>query len=213
MFNRVAPLLVVAVATIGVSTTVGFAKDLGRHGPMWEIAEPSLLDTIHERLAAMEESGELETMKHEMQETTRSYVNRPRPVLGLSKALEPRRFAVDLSISVSRDIVDHKGQVIARRGTRVNPLDYSNFNQTIIMFDGDDEAQVDFALSKGNELDTLLVLTNGAPLELMREHGRRFWFDQDAQMVSKFEIQFLPSVIRREGNQMIVEEIVVGEVK
>jgi conjugal transfer pilus assembly protein TraW len=201
-----------AAIALGLSiSTSTFAKDLGRHGPMWEIAEPSLLDTIHERLAEMERNGQLETMKQEMQETTRAYVNRPRPVMGLNKTKVANSFVVDLSITLNRDLTDHKGRVFARKGTRINPLDYSHFNQTIIMFDGDDPEQVEFALSRGNELDTLLVLTNGAPLELMRKHGRRFWFDQDAQLVSKFEIQFLPSVVRRDGNRMVVEEIVVGE--
>lgn len=187
------------------------AKDFGRHGPMWEIAEPSILETIKERLGVMEKNGEIEAMKDEMQAKTRAYVNRPRPVEGLSKAVEPRSFSIDLSIEVKRDLTDHKGRVFARAGTRINPLHYSIFNKRIVVFDGDDPAQVAFALSEGTELDTLLVLVNGAPLELMREHQRRFYFDQDAQITTRFELRYLPSVITRGDETMIVEEIVVGD--
>lgn len=189
------------------------ANDYGTHGPVWEIAEPNLLEVIQARLSAMDESGELEEMREEMQETTRAYVNRPRPVLGLLPAEEARRYEVDLSITLERDLMDHRGQIFARAGTRINPLDYSHFNQRIVIFDGDDPDQVAFALSEGNELDTLLVLTNGAPLELMRAHGRRFYFDQDAQITTRFQITRLPSVITRGNHVMLVEEVPVGDTR
>lgn len=189
------------------------AKDYGTHGPVWEIAEPNLLDVIQARLTAMDDSGELEDMREEMQDTTRAYANRPRPVLGLLPAEEARTYQVDLSITLERDLMDHRGQVFARAGTRINPLDYSHYNQRIVVFDGDDPDQVAFALSKGNEIDTLLVLTNGAPLELMRAHGRRFYFDQDGQITSRFQITRLPSVITRGNRVMVVEEVPVGDAR
>ena len=187
------------------------ALDFGTYGPVWDIKEPNLLETIQRRLGAMEGSGELAQMEREMQETTRSYVNRPRPVQGLLKAEVARQFEVDLSITVSRDLMDHQGRVFAAAGTVINPLHYSRFNQRIVLFDGDDPAQVAFALSEGNEVDTVLVLVNGAPLELMREHARRFYFDQDAQLVSKFQIERVPSVVTRGTDFMQVTEVPVGE--
>ncbi|MDG1738683.1 MAG: type-F conjugative transfer system protein TraW [Paracoccaceae bacterium] len=186
------------------------AKDFGTHGPVWEIAEPNLLEVINARLSAMEDSGELDDMRDEMQDTTRAYVNRPRPVPGLLPAEEAHSYEVDLSITLDRDLMDHRGVVFARAGTRINPLEYSHFNQRIVVFDGDVPDQVAFALSEGNELDTLLVLTNGAPLDLMRAHGRRFYFDQDARITSRFHITRLPSVITRGERVMMVEEVPVG---
>ena len=189
------------------------AKDFGTHGPVWEIAEPNLLEVIQARLSAMEDSGELDAMRQEMQDTTRAYVNRPRPVPGLLPAEEEHVYEVDLSITLDRDLMDHRGAVFARAGTRINPLEYSHFNQRIVIFDGDVPEQVAFALSEGNELDTLLVLTNGAPLELMRAHGRRFYFDQDGQITSRFQITRLPSVITRGDRVMLVEEVPVGALR
>ena len=202
-------LLAVTIAILGTPGS-SFAKDFGTHGPVWEIAEPNLLDVINARLSAMEVSGELDEMREEMQDTTRAYVNRPRPVLGFHPAEEAYSYEVDLSITLERDLMDHRGQIFAQAGTRINPLDYSHFSQRIVVFDGDDPKQVAFALSEGNELDTLLVLTNGAPLELMRAHGRRFYFDQDGQIVSRFQIARLPSVITRGDRRMIVREVPVG---
>lgn len=206
-----AAFLILAVSSAAlVAPDPTLAKDYGTHGPVWDIAEPNLLDVIKARLGAMEDSGELDAMREEMQDTTRAYVNRPRPVLGLLPAEEEHSYEVDLSITLDRDLADHRGVAFARAGTRINPLDYSHFNQRIVVFDGDVPEQVAFALSEGNELDTLLVLTNGAPLELMRDHGRRFYFDQDGQITSRFQITRLPSVITRGETTMIVHEVPVG---
>lgn len=199
------------IGVLALCATSAQARDFGTHGPVWEIAEPSLLDTIKERLGAMEEAGEIDAMRDEMQETTRAYVQRPRPVQGLLKATEDRAFEVDMTITVSRDLTDHQGRVFAAQGTRLNPLHYSRFNKRIVLFDGDDPAQVEFALSEGTELDTILVLTNGAPLELMRSHARRFYFDQDAQMVTAFGIERVPSVVTRGAEAMQVREVAVGD--
>ena len=189
----------------------GTAKDLGTHGPLFEVEEPSLLDTIKNRLTEMEAAGELDQMRQEMQDTTRAYVNRPRPVPGLGKAEDYSIWEVDLSITLTEDLVDHQGVVFARAGTVVNPMAYSRFNKRIVLIDGDDPDQVSFALSDGDELNTLLVLVNGDPLGLMREHGRRFYFDQDAVLVNRFGIQNVPAVVQRADPLMQVEEIALGK--
>ncbi|OUS06298.1 type-F conjugative transfer system protein TraW [Rhodobacterales bacterium 52_120_T64] len=203
-------LALLAFLITALSTPVS-AKDYGTYGALFPIIEPSILDTINQRLEEMKDLGELEQMQDEFEATTRAYVNRPKPVLGLQKTDAYRAFEVDLSITVETDLADQNGRIFARRGTVVNPLAYSRFNKAIIVFDGDDPAQVAFALSEGNELDTLLVLVDGEPLELTRIHGRRFWFDQQGVITNKFQIERLPSVITRADPVMLVEEIPLGE--
>ena len=53
--------------SIVLASGQGAAKDLGTHGPLFEVTEPSLLDTIKQRLSDMEAAGELDVMKKEMQ--------------------------------------------------------------------------------------------------------------------------------------------------
>ena len=186
-----------------------WAADLGTHGPLYEIEEPSLLETIHARLSEMESNGELEDMKAEQQQRTKDYVRRPKPVSGLIRATEDASWDVDLSITVIEDIADHRGVVFARAGTVVNPLAFSRFNKRIVLFDGDDPEQLSFALSHGDELDTLLVLINGDPLSLMREHGRRFYFDQQSVLSDRFGVRHVPAEITRGTHMMHVREIVL----
>lgn len=192
-------------------TGPSLARDLGTHGPVFPVEEPSILDAIHDRLSAMETSGELEEIRRGMEDTTRGYVNRPRPVLGLRKATEERYYNVDLSITVERDIADHRGVVFAKAGDVINPLHYSHFTKRIVLLDGDDRKQVDWALSHGTEIDTLLVLTSGAPLDLTKAHGRRFYFDQDGVISNRFGVRALPAEIIRGDDVMHVHEVPVGE--
>ena len=183
------------------------AADLGQHGAVFEIREPDFLQTIHDRLAQKEARGEIEAFRRAQIESAKNYVHRPTPAARLTPAETYLRYEVDLSMTVNRDLSDHRGVVFARAGTVINPLETSTFTRKIILFDGDRPEQVEFALGQGNELDVLLVLTSGAPLELMRAHGRRFYFDQDGVLSSKFAVQHLPARISRAGLVMQVEEI------
>jgi len=183
------------------------AKNFGTYGTVFPVTEPDFLEEILSRLRDMEQSGEMAAMQQSMQDTTRSYIERPHASAVLPPAEEYRAFQFDPSIVVERDIADHNGVVFAHAGTRVNPLDYSHFNKRIIIIDGDIEDQVEFALSDGNELDTLIVMINGAPLELGRAHGRRFWFDQNAEFIARFGVERLPTVITRADPFMLIEEV------
>lgn len=200
-----------AIAVFLLSSGIGETKDLGTHGPLFEVAEPSLLDTIHSRLSEMETSGAVAKMQRDMENRTRAYVDRPRPVPGLARAERSARWVVDLSITLTEDLADHQGRIFARAGTVVNPLGHSRFNKRIVLFDGDDPEQVAFALAEGGELDTLLVLVRGDPLGLMRAHGRRFYFDQDGVLVNRFGIRNVPAVVRRADPVMQVDEIALGK--
>lgn len=195
-------------------TQPAYADDFGYYGAVFPVIEPSLLDTIFARLGEMEENGELDAMREEMQQTTRDYVARPTPVTGLGLSETYRQFEIDLSITVAQDIADHNGVVFARAGTRLNPLDHSRFNQRLVVIDGDDEQQVNFALGIAASEPTKIIIVNGDPLALTGAHQVRFWFDQGGVFVQKFQILNVPAVITRSYPNMIVEEIpLTGEDK
>lgn len=80
----VGKLALLAFLITTLSTSVS-AKDYGTYGALFPIIEPSILDTINERLEEMQAAGELDQMQKEFEATTRAYVTRPKPVLGLQK--------------------------------------------------------------------------------------------------------------------------------
>src|SRR3546814_2783426 len=104
-------------------------------------------------------------------------VNRPEPFAGLVRASAARRWSFDPTITLETDIRGAKGELIHARGTRVNPLDSVPLRSDLLFFDGDDPDQLAWALrvSPGAKL----IMTKGAPMELMKARQRRFYFDLD----------------------------------
>src|SRR3546814_20220803 len=80
--------------------------------------------------------------------------------------------------SIERDIRDHKGNLTAAAGHRVNPLDFVAIKQDLIFVDGDDAAQVAWATSRYTDLKAKIIFVNGSPIEQMTARKRRFYFDQ-----------------------------------
>lgn len=200
-----------AAATYTASQSPAIAKNFGAYGTVFPVTEPDFLEEILSRFREMEENGGLAQLEREMQARTREYLERPTVANLLPPAEEYRAFYFDPSITVDRDLADQNGTVFMQAGTRINPLDYSGYDKRIVVIDGDADDQVTFALSEGDEMDTLMVIARGAPLELMREHGRRFWFDQDGVIVARFEVERLPTVITRAGEVLLIEEVPLRE--
>lgn len=186
------------------------ARDLGSFGEVFPIAEPDLLALIKGRISAMIANGGMERLTAEMQGKARGYANRPKGQ-ALPRATESRRFTLDLSIRVDHDLADQNGVVFAAAGTVVNPLAWSGFQKDILFIDGDDPDQVAWAVSQGDEISTLIVLTQGAPFDLGKTWGRRFWFDQSGIMAARFQITHLPSRVTRADPVMQIEEVALPQ--
>lgn len=184
------------------------ADDYGTVGETFEIAEPDLLEWIASRLQIADETGALEEMNREMAARTERGVRRPHPVMGISTALETKSWLYDPTITVPEDIADHRGVVFARAGQQVNPFDTINLRNVYLFVDGDDENQVAWAVNQYEELDgrARIILTKGAPLELMTDHQVRFYFDQGGFITSRFAITAVPASMRQEGRLVRLTE-------
>lgn len=188
---------------------MAIARDLGSFGEVFPIAEPDFLALIKGKISAMIADGGMERLTAEMQDKARGYVHRPKG-LALPRATEDRSFTFDLSIRVDHDLADQNGVVFASAGTVVNPLAWSSFDKTILFIDGDDPDQVAWAVKQGDELNILIVLTQGAPLDLSKTWGRRFWFDQSGILTNRFQIARLPSRVTRADPVMRVDELALS---
>lgn len=183
------------------------ARDYGQQGAVFPVIERDLLEQIHTRLAAMEMSGETQRRNQELQRRTAARVNRPEPVAGLIRASTARRWRFDPTITLETDIRGAGGELIHARGTRVNPLDSVPLRAELLFFDGDDPEQLAWALASSP--GAKLILTNGAPLELMKRRQRRFYFDQGGKLVAHFGIRALPARVRQQGRLLEVSETVL----
>ena len=185
------------------------AKDYGQVGTVFSIIELDLLRVIEVKLKSMQANGQIDAMNQQLRTRTEAKLRRPDPVAGIDAATKPRSWLYDPSIVLDHDIRDHKGELIAAAGKRINPLDYVVVKTPLVFLDGDDDAQVGWALKHFDD-KARLILVRGAPLELMTKRQRRFYFDQAGTLTSKFGIVHTPAVVEQAGKAMRVTEIPVG---
>jgi conjugal transfer pilus assembly protein TraW len=178
------------------------AKDLGVIGTTFDIVEKSLLKIIEEKLQELKVSGKLTDYQKELQERVRLSINRPRPVEGLQKTITYQSREYDPSFVLDKDIKDHEGNLIATAGTKYNPLDYHLFGKPLLLIDGDDVTQVAWALNQEGKI----VLIQGTPLLLTKEHKRTFFFDQGGVLVRKLGLSKVPVRVSQKDKVLLIEE-------
>jgi conjugal transfer pilus assembly protein TraW len=194
-----------ALCSFAAVTPPAAAKDYGQVGTVFPVIEPDLLRVIESKLKTMQANGQIDAMNQRLAERTRAKVNRPDPVPGIELATRPRTWLYDPSIVIDHEIRGADGTLIAAAGRRVNPLDYVAVTTPLVFIDGDDEAQVAWAMKRFDD-KAKLILVRGAPLELMTRRQRRFYFDQAGTLTSKFGITRVPAIVVQAGRAMRVSE-------
>lgn len=186
----------------------GWPADLGHTGRTWPIAERDMLDAIHERLQALQQSGWIEQKQKEMQEEAINRINHPEPVSGITNVAKNNSFYYDPSIIVTETITDQEGRVIVPAGTIVNPLEKLPLTKSMLFFDGEDPKQVAWAKAwLEREPRAVPILVAGSYLELTRLWQRTVYFDQHGSMSGKLGLTKVPSRVYQEGKRLRIDEI------
>ena len=111
--------------------------DLGQRGPIQDISEPNLMDTIAQRISEVD----WDAKKEQAIENVWNNV----PMYPLPPATENRIIRIDPTVQAQRDIRDAQGRVLVSAGTRVNPLDIQPFNSIVIVFNPLRESELEAA--------------------------------------------------------------------
>ncbi|OQW70899.1 MAG: type-F conjugative transfer system protein TraW [Proteobacteria bacterium ST_bin13] len=185
------------------------ARDYGQTGQAFPIIETDLLSTIEARLKRAEATGELARTNEMFARRVEAKVRRPTPVAGLSPATETRDWTYDPTVQLEHDIRDQKGNLIGRAGQRINPLDFVAIRQALVFVDGDDADQITWATSRYTDLNAKIIFVSGSPIEEMTNRKRRFYFDQEGKLTSRFGIEHTPAIVQQNGRVMRVSEQVL----
>jgi len=191
-----------------IQTSLVNAEDKGVLGEVFPIIEEDLIDVIENKLGVLVKDGSLQSHQQEIQQRVEKGIKRPLPVKNLRTTKVPRRYLFDPSIVVPHDLKDHQGKVFHKAGTKVNPLTIRPLSKPLLFIDGDDQAQIDWALSehKANQL-AKIILTSGAPLELTEKYHLPFYFDQGGVMCTRFSITQVPARLSQKGDLLEIEEL------
>jgi conjugal transfer pilus assembly protein TraW len=206
--------ILLAVLGIGSAPMMASARDFGSFGPTWSIAEPDLLAVIKARLEAARQNGKLNAMNQRFVEAAQASVRRPHAVAGITPATSDRRWSFDPRVTLSQDIRDARGNLIAAQGQRFNPLTHLNLAHSFAFIDGDSAVEREWALRQGAPDKLWIVLVKGSPTDLMKATQRRFYFDQMGGLTGKFGIAHTPALLVQQGDHLDIREValpVTGE--
>lgn len=209
---RVWPILatgftLLSVTTIAPLVSMALARDHGVMGQTWPITEPDLLTTIDAKLKTLEANGSIERMQRKLVARTEHRVRNPLPVAGISVTQTNRRWMFDPSIVVANDIRDQKGNTIAARGARFNPLALIDMPTDLVFVDGRDAGQLVWATKNWSSEKAKIIFVSGSPFDRMGEYRRRFFFDQQGRLTGHFGITHVPAVVSQKGQLLEVREV------
>ena len=192
--------LVLILVLLLITVQPGLARILGTFGKTYPIVERDALEEIQDRAAQINWKSELDRIRPEN--------FRPQGLPELPRAGEDRSFLVDMTYTLEFDIPDGKGGTLYPKGYRFNPLDYLSFNQTLVVFDGDDPLQVAWLRSSGllSKNDTVLLLSRGSFVDVGKGLNRLVYY-ATPQMIDRFHLRATPSVVRRRDKLMEIQEI------
>ena len=178
------------------------AKDFGTYGHVFEVKEEDLLVWLKNRAKSLS-ADELRDMQASIINHYGKTFKEPAP-LSLSTANVYRAFYLDPVICADRDIKNHEGAVVVRKGSFFNPLAQIKSLAALLFFDATDERQLTWARQQNNS--GKWVLTKGKPLELELMEKKPIFFDQQGCLTKKFAIEHLPAKVSQDGLKLKVEE-------
>ena len=189
------------------------AENLGNYGPVYPIVEQDLLSFIHQKLLAMEKSGEIDKLNQGFVKKSKEHIKRPQPVSGLSKATEIKSHDFDPTIIVTRDIRTEDGTIIASKGDAFNPLERVSMTDNLVFFDSDDEEQVRWVKSfMKRHKGVKLILVKGDVVETKKKLKKTIYFDQRGTICSRFSITEIPAIAYQEKMKIRVVSFPASEV-
>jgi conjugal transfer pilus assembly protein TraW len=186
-------------------------RDFGVRGETVAISEPDLLLQVQERFQKFDWNSYQKSAQTDFWQSTHFE--------SLPQAQKDREFQVDPTFTVSRDIRNTQGHLIAIVGQRVNPLGTFPFGQKLIVFNGtrpEELAVVERELKAESSKRVTLIVS-----ELDRASGWRGFQNIQQQIGSRvylltpdlrkrFKLEATPSIIEAKDQQFRVREIGMG---
>lgn len=191
--------LILSLTILAASAGV-LAHDLGVQGNVWPIIEQDIRQMMVESAARTDWTVAQDAAK----ESARTYVDRlPKrklPTVDRTQTewLDP---SIELASDIQAPVEQPDGTIVwrllAKKGTRVNPLHHTRPVTGMFFFDGADKDQV--ALMKDlaqNEPDRVILIETGEGniLESSKLTGRQVFHANDA-LLSRFGVKYLPSFV------------------
>lgn len=191
----------------------GNRGDFGTRGPVAEVIERDLIEVMQERVAGIDWAQKRENAAKRFWSGQRFQ--------WLPAATRPRTRELDPRVRVYEDILGAEGEVIAARGTIINPLDTRPFDQAVIIFNGTDPREMELVAERLPGLTAEAARVTFIATEMDSDEGWDAYkevtdyFDAPVylltpELIERFQLEFTPSVITSDGTNFIIQELVRG---
>ncbi len=176
------------------------AKDLGVQGNTWPIVEQDIRQLMVEQAAKTDWSEAQEGVKRAAESYLDRLPKRRLPLVDKTQTswMDP---SIELSSDIQAPVKQPDGtivwQVLAAKGTRVNPLHQTRPVTAMFLFDGSDEAQLRLAQRLiAREPNRLVFVEAGeGSLKQSSEALSRAVFHASDAMLARFQVKYLPTLI------------------
>ncbi len=196
--------IIILLIVIGSCGSV-FGKDFGTMGQPFLIEEDNFLEFLQRNLTGKDLIQKVAQSKTIFLEQAKS----PAPVDGLTPAKRSRRFLLDLSFKVEKNIEDTTGTIIAKAGTTVNPLEKIKLSSGLLFLDGSKETHLEWARQQTGKFKWILI--KGKPSEIEEKEKRPIYFDQRGIYTTRFQIENVPAKVVQKGKYLLIEELALQE--
>jgi conjugal transfer pilus assembly protein TraW len=208
---RIGHYSLIILLTILCKVSPARAKDFGTYGTIFAIEEEDLLKVIGYSLAELEQSEKLARHNENIARQTEDKLKRPKPI-NLIESQTARVFYYDPTFIVKEDIKDHKGNLIASKGTKINPLETVSLSKPMVFLDGDNLKQLKWLDVIRNKYKQLtIILAKGEPIKLSEELKEEVYFDQEGLITNKLKVEQIPAIVTQENKLLRIEEVKLEE--
>jgi len=190
-----------------ISTSV-FAYDLGVVGNTFPIKEPSLFATLAFQMLKVD----WKNVDKNIAEDAKKKLHNMK-YADLTLAQEDKLRLVDPTVIIQQDItaptLDGGTVILAKKGQKVNPLDYARPVTKMFFFDPSDEEQLQLALAedKKHPNQIYLIAVGGDIADLAEKLNKPIFYAYD-KIIKKLNVQHFPSLVGTKGKNIAIAEFV-----
>jgi conjugal transfer pilus assembly protein TraW len=182
------------------------AESLGSYGQTFAIKEKDAIGVMKEAARKKLENGGQEKMLKDAQARYLASLNNIKLRPGISpKVLRSASRLVDLTQSLSTDVSLPDGTLIAKSGTRYNPLALKPLTKKVFFIDAREKAQLAYVMQAAAPQDKIIVMA-GSVITAGNTLKRRVYMDIN-DISGAMHIKALPSVASQSGLMLKVDEV------
>jgi conjugal transfer pilus assembly protein TraW len=181
-------------------------NDYGFLGPTKPVIEKNLIDEIASRVANID--GE----KLKKQAVDNFW--KKQSFISLPDAKQDEEFFINPTVKVTKDIVNPRGEVLARAGQVLNPLATLASKNIYILFNAKNNAHIEWLHSYLNSIEpnaTVMIMTSQLDsnrgwehLAVLRQHFGREIYIIPKELVDRFKITALPAVVSTDNEKQLL---------